>query len=206
MEKEEVLNQSDKLIYGGMTRKELSFLYDICSNKTVLELGSMAGRSSYVIASTAKKLWCVDVWSDTLDHLVDPIQISHYKVYQPKNIFDTFIKNCGVFIDSGKLEMCRGKTVEVANSFPDNFFDIIFIDADHSYSGVSNDYASYEYKLKSKGNFVFHDYEHEVLTGISKFCNEKAYRKELQWVKRVESLAVFMKTDTYKFDGGIINE
>ena len=50
-----------------------------------------------------------------------------------------------------------------------NHFDLIFIDGDHSYAGVKNDY---EISKNSCKIFVFHDIVNEVCPGVVKFWNE----------------------------------
>jgi len=50
-------------------------------------------------------------------------------------------------------------------------FDIIFIDADHSYEGVKKDTLNYTPFLKDKGFLIFHDAE-EKYTGVKLWLNE----------------------------------
>lgn len=51
----------------------------------------------------------------------------------------------------------------------DNYFDLIFIDGDHSYNGVKNDYEI----SKNNGKiFVFHDISNNECPGVVKFWNE----------------------------------
>ena len=51
----------------------------------------------------------------------------------------------------------------------ENFFDLIFIDGDHSYEGVKNDYI----KCKDSGRIlVFHDIDNDACYGVIQFWNE----------------------------------
>jgi SAM-dependent methyltransferase len=45
-------------------------------------------------------------------------------------------------------------------TFPDNYFDWIYIDADHSYRGVALDAAAAEAKVRPGGYLVFNDFAH----------------------------------------------
>jgi predicted O-methyltransferase YrrM len=180
--------------YGGQSYNELESLYDICAGKDVLELGSMVGMSSYVIASVANSLVCVDIWSDTQEHLAhDPAQANIYASLNPKlpNMLKEFKKNCKEFLKTKKIKMYRGNTLAMAKKFYDEQFDIIFIDADHSYQGVSNDFELYRRKVKKDGYIIFHDYGDSMWTGIKRFCDESVSAGKIKLIKQVGRIAVF---------------
>ena len=120
MGKNEILDYALSFEIGGMSRNELAILYDICCKRNVLELGSMAGMSSYVIASVANSLSCVDLWSENLKHLEhDPAQQKVYRYYEKELplMFDIFKKNCKEFIELGKINIYKGNTNEMSNNF-----------------------------------------------------------------------------------------
>jgi predicted O-methyltransferase YrrM len=194
MDKNQIINHAMSFEYGGQSYNELANLYDVCADKDVLELGSMVGMSSYVIASVAKSLTCVDVWSDKQEHLAhDPKQASIYASFTPKlhSMLRRFKKNCDEFIASGKIKMYRGNTLNMAKKFHDHQFDIVFIDADHSYDGISKDFELYHTKVKPDGIIIFHDYGDSMCTGIKNFCDESVTSEKLKFVNRCERVAVF---------------
>jgi predicted O-methyltransferase YrrM len=194
MNKQEIINHAISFQYGGQSYNELAYLYDICVDKNVLELGSMVGMSSYVIASVAKSLSCVDVWSDTQDHLShDQEQAKVYASLLPglPNMFESFNKNCKEFIESDKIKMYKGNTHDLVNEFLDNNFDVVFIDADHSYQGVSIDFSLYYSKVKPDGFIVFHDYGDSMWTGIKLFCDEMVAQNKIKFINQVERVAIF---------------
>lgn len=51
-------------------------------------------------------------------------------------------------------------------------YDLIFIDADHSYEGVKKDFYNYLPLLKKNGVIGFHDVDNPEWMGINKFWNE----------------------------------
>jgi cephalosporin hydroxylase len=61
------------------------------------------------------------------------------------------------------------KSDEFKDYIKNNKFDIVFIDGDHSYGGVTNDYEA----TKEHGKvFVFHDIVSDACPGVVKFWNE----------------------------------
>jgi cephalosporin hydroxylase len=58
---------------------------------------------------------------------------------------------------------------EFKHYMKNNWFDLIFIDGDHSYEGVKNDY---EISKNSGKIFVFHDIINDVCPGVVQFWNE----------------------------------
>lgn len=153
MNKEEVIKHALGFKFGGMSRFELENLYNVSTNKDVLELGSMVGMSSYVMANSCNHLDCVDVWSSTQEHLShDPLQASIYQQYNDElpDMYQRFLDNCSEFIQSEKIKMHRGKAQDAVNNFEDESFDVILIDADHSFQGVSRDFELYKSKVKKR--------------------------------------------------------
>ena len=54
----------------------------------------------------------------------------------------------------------RGASQKLLRSFPDAYFDWIYIDADHSYAGVKQDAIAAAPKVKPGGYLVFNDFAH----------------------------------------------
>jgi hypothetical protein len=58
----------------------------------------------------------------------------------------------------GRVVVHEGDSVEVLSGFEDEYFDWIYIDAQHDYDGVSRDIAVARRKVKHDGLLVFNDY------------------------------------------------
>jgi cephalosporin hydroxylase len=63
----------------------------------------------------------------------------------------------------------NSQSEEFKDYMKNKFFDIIFIDGDHSYAGVKNDY---EISKESGKIFVFHDIVNDECGGVVHFWNE----------------------------------
>jgi methyltransferase family protein len=59
-----------------------------------------------------------------------------------------------------RVQRHRGFSHEVLATFPDAHFDWIYIDADHSYAGVTRDADAAAPKVKPGGFLVFNDFAH----------------------------------------------
>jgi hypothetical protein len=57
------------------------------------------------------------------------------------------------------VELRRGMSFEILETYPDNYFDAIYIDADHSYDGCKRDLELSMKKIKPGGVIMGHDYE-----------------------------------------------
>ena len=84
-----------------------------------------------------------------------------------------------------KYKIMRTYTVEAAKEFPDEYFDLIYIDADHTYEGCKADIEAWYPKVKSGGFVTGDDYskyraKHSgVIFGVVEAVNEFFKNKEL---------------------------
>lgn len=59
-----------------------------------------------------------------------------------------------------RVQLHQGLSHEVLAIFPDAYFDWVYIDADHSYAGVTRDANAAASKVKPGGFLVFNDFAH----------------------------------------------
>jgi len=72
-------------------------------------------------------------------------------------------------IKEEQVMLHRGASAAVASAFPDAYFDLVYIDGDHSYEGVKQDLEKYIPKVKSNGLIVMDDYFDGWLARRKKF-------------------------------------
>ena len=113
-----------------------------------------------------------------------------FKITQPTqlhliDINDTAIeianKKFSQEISSGIVAVHLGDSSEVIMSMPNNYFNWIYIDGDHSYKGVKRDLDATRLKLKSDGLIAMNDYiffgtsgfyKFGVIEAVNEFCIE----------------------------------
>ncbi len=121
-------------IPGWMTRHELDWLYAMAQKmKTVVEIGSFKGRSTYVLCSgcngDAGKVFAVDPFTG--------VALQFNAQADGKPTFEDFMKNVGHFQHLVPLKMTSTEAAE-DDRVPQKV-DMVFIDGDHSYEGLMAD-------------------------------------------------------------------
>ena len=95
-------------------------------------------------------MYCIDPWEDYDDY-------NEYKNQQPK-IYNSFINNVENSGVKDKIIINRGYSYLEIPKFPDEFFDIIYIDGNHEPDYVLEDAVLSFRKLKKNGIMIFDDY------------------------------------------------
>ena len=72
-------------------------------------------------------------------------------------------------ISHGRVSLHLGDSAEFISSMPDNYFDWVYVDGDHSYEGVKRDLEAIRPKLKPGGFIALNDYTFFDPSGFSKF-------------------------------------
>ena len=89
------------------------------------------------------------------------------------------------------ITLHRGYSYDLHENFKDRVYDFIYIDADHSYEGVSRDIEQYLPKVKQNGIIAGHDW-HEVWPGVQRAVREQLGEpdwvfKDDSWIKVVDA-------------------
>lgn len=145
-------------IQGWMGPRALQWLArQAKKRRKIIEVGVWRGRTTKVLAAASPgHVWAVDHW---LGRDGDPRQEALYtdRVQARRDFF----ANLKAERAAGRVHVMEGRSVEVAADLLVTFgpmFDMIFLDADHSYEGVKADIAAYRPLLKTGGLFCGHDY------------------------------------------------
>jgi hypothetical protein len=152
-------------------------MLELLPNGNVCEIGVAKGDFAELIIkhNNPKKLFLVDVW--------DNIEMS----YSDSNMVDKNSQNkrydyvLNKFNDYSSVNLIRKSSLEAHKEFNKNFFDWIYIDADHSYNGCLNDLNNFDEKVKTDGYICGHDFNNIIKNGygvnqaVNDFIKEKNY-------------------------------
>lgn len=127
-----------------LNRKEL--LKRLPVNAVCAELGVDEGEFSRTILEITKpeKLHLIDAWGNP-DRYHDGLKIMVSEKFKTE-------------IEKGQVEMNIGFSIEVANKFPDNYFDWVYLDTDHTYLVTADELNVLKNKVKPGGIIAGHDY------------------------------------------------
>lgn len=149
-------------IAGWMYLEELEWLYEAAKRMdSILELGCYKGRSTYVLLAGCPGMV----------HVADAFYCGpDYPIYgNEPSTYPAFYKNVGHFPNLGRV--FEGTTVEAAESgFLPLEFDMVFIDADHSYEAVLADLRNWAPRAKKL--ICGHDYLKADSPGVQQALDE----------------------------------
>ncbi len=147
-----------------------ALLRELNLNGAGVEVGVWKGRFSKILLrdSDLSILYSVDTWDESYvkDKWKKNIHLAHDKA---KNVLGKFGDRSVVVKDASK---------NAAQSFENEFFDFIYIDAGHDYESVKLDISSWWPKVRPMGIFAGHDYFHRstkewaVVKAVNEFVSE----------------------------------
>jgi len=122
----------------------------------IAEVGVLAGTTTLRMAkATSGSIWAVDHWKGVPG---DPVQSAIYK--DPSASERLFRRRLKPWIDSGRVTVVKMGSARAAAHLMEVVgpeFDLIFIDADHSYKAVKRDVIHWRKLVKHGGILCGHD-------------------------------------------------
>lgn len=126
----------------------------------ILEVGSWVGESTAILAEESKKInghvTCIDWFRGNVDTRM------WIKTDQGKKadfVYNIFLSNMKELDLLDSITVFRGNSFDMHEFVRDDFFDLVYIDADHRYSGASMDIKNYLSKVRIGGIIAGHDFE-----------------------------------------------
>lgn len=147
-------------------------------NMVIAELGVFLGEFSEVLyrQTSPKKLFLVDLFKGKIGS-----GDKDGKNFRFINLDESF-KNLQTWAKDKNIEIVQNDTTAFLDSLKDDFLDMVYIDADHSYNAVKNDLLK-SYRVVKKNGFICgHDYcpkqFPDVVLAVDEFCKQFSLRIE----------------------------
>lgn len=150
-------------------------LLDLMPKKAIVaEIGVRKGTyAKYIYELTKpKKLYLIDCWEKQKgDYEIDSSNNQNHDLYY-KEVVNQFgqIKN---------VEIIKDFSENACKKFPVNYFDWIYIDADHTYKAISNDLHNWWPLIKNSGYMCGHDYFTDYWVDVEKAVNKFLQNKKI---------------------------
>ncbi len=142
------------------------------NDANVAELGTWIGRSLCSVSDIVKdkniKVTAVDTFGGTANERLDD-SVAYAKSMDVHAEFLKNIKNHGIADNVNTLKM---STDDAVKSIEDEFFDFVFVDAEHTYEAVKRDIENWLPKVKKNGIIAGHDYNNNDHPGVVKAVAE----------------------------------
>jgi hypothetical protein len=117
----------------------------------------------------------IDLWREDGNPARNDSGFEQDRLDQQCELFKSLMTNPAV-------RLYRDYSFDAVQNFPDEYFDLIYIDADHSYDGVKRDLEDWWPKVKKGGYFTGDDYSHSyapvtgvkfgVIEAVNEFCKK----------------------------------
>jgi hypothetical protein len=132
----------------------IEMLKSLPKNLIIAELGVLSGDFSKQILDICEpsELVLIDTWSGKIGSGDE--NGNNFTLYDGDLLFNQVTSN---FSNNSNVKIIKGKTEKLLD-FNNSYFDLIYIDADHSYNGVKKDLMNSYLKIKNGGYITGHDY------------------------------------------------
>lgn len=144
-------------VEGFMHPAEIHKLVELAANRHVLEVGSYRGLSAWAMCISARSVTCVDTFGAASDGQRQTGGLT---------TLDAFLAATRRFSNVEHVV-----SDSLAADLP-GMFDLIFLDATHTYDALKADIQKWLPKLNKGGILAFHDYRHHDFPGVEQAVDE----------------------------------
>ena len=125
--------------------------------KVIAEVGvEKGGQTRYLLkhCPDIKEYWAIDQWTV----VSDPVHGHNALERSAADWFGLYQKVCSHMLHWKQLRVLRMTSLEASKIFSDDYFDLVYIDAEHSYEAVVDDIKAWLPKVKINKYLGGHDY------------------------------------------------
>lgn len=140
-------------------------------NYKIAEIGSQEGLYASLINESFpdSTLFLVDLW-ETKDN-------DFYFSKRPGLAENSYLVAKSRFSNIPNVSLVKSRSEDASKKFDDEYFDFIYIDADHSFDGCMNDLVHWFPKVKNGGIIAGHDWDCDpAMSEFNSFGVERAVR------------------------------
>lgn len=171
---------NDEKLHQVRSRRDIPAWLKLEGFRVIAEIGVRGGdHLRSLLKAGPEKLVAVDLWEDDgllahNDSKTPPDQI--------RRCYEAVLKIADKY---PCVDVHKGSSRQIAREFGNDSFDFIYLDADHTYSGVTSDITSWWPKIRRGGVLAGHDYvlrrnPHGVIFGVVPAVHEFVGRHALQ--------------------------
>jgi hypothetical protein len=186
-------------VKGWLHPGEQRLLYDLArevpSGGTIVELGAWMGRSSIVLGGGSlsgpkARVYAVDIFAEKRE-VNSVVYREHFdEHFSPGEsdylpTFDKNIRGAGV---EGVVIPIRGLTAKAGRQWEGPLIDLLFIDANHDYEGVRDDFFAWVPHCKEGAPCAFHDYYNVDYPGVRQFVDQLLAAEILDDIRSADSI------------------
>lgn len=171
LKENQISTPSSSNIRSISRRDDIGLLMSSLNYASAIEIGVNRGFFSRTILSKWNgTLYMCDPWT----HIDGYIDIANVNNEEFEMIYNEAIRNVSEFSERAKI--IRDFSAKAAESFADESLDLVYIDADHSYSGCYSDIQTWFPKVKLGGLICGHDYLDANVPVIGEFGVKSAVK------------------------------
>jgi glycosyltransferase involved in cell wall biosynthesis len=171
-----LLTNKINLLKKIKSRDNIKDIFKVLNITKICEIGLRTGDDFFnMITSDIEVAVGIDIWEATGNISQNDLNYSQQELDEQYNLVIEKTKKY-----NNEIIIGRKFSHKAAQDFEDEYFDFIYIDADHTYEAVKQDLAAWWPKLKIGGLIGLHDYEDifwsnikfGVIQAVSEFIKE----------------------------------
>jgi hypothetical protein len=179
-----------------LSTEDVKVLFGISAVEYAIDLGTHNGASARILSVKAKRVMSCDVFENV--NLIENDECREWYKELNKEDGTTYAHARHYLSRFPNVFLYQCETHYFLRELDNESVDLVFVDADHTFEGVSADYADAFPKLNIGGLIAFHDTNGcGARLGPVKFCAEIADKDErLECIRRpthLDSITVYRK-------------